>query len=116
MVIAPPDVKLATLASDVSPSCLIFFIFIYELLCLLNFYKLATRIKLYLKNIDERVAILLSGKGCEDSWVPVCRKRGAFFDGNSLSNETEMTIKEKPGAAVSKLSGVVQICGLFNRI
>ena len=69
-----------------------------------------------MKNIDERVAILLSEKGYGDSWVPVGRKRGAFFDGNSLANETEMTIKEKPGAAVSKLSGVVQIYGLFDRV
>ena len=48
--------------------------------------------------------------------MPVGRKRGAFFEGNSPTNETEMTITGKPGAAVSKLSGFVQIYGLFDRI
>ena len=62
MVIALPCVKWAPLANEVSPFRLIFFIFIYTLLCLLNFYKLATRVKLYLKNIDERVRFIRQEK------------------------------------------------------
>jgi len=38
-------------------------------------------------------------------------KNGAFFKRNCLTNEVEMTRAEKAGAAVSKLSGVVQLYG-----
>ena len=58
---------------------------------------------------EERVEIL-SGKVYGDIWAPVVVvKKGAFFEGNCLTNEVKVTRAGKPDAAVSKTTEVVQL-------
>ena len=65
---------------------------------------------------QERVEILSSGKVYGDIGAPVVVvKKRAIFEGNCLTNEVKMTRSEKPGAAVSKLSGVVQLYGTIRQ-
>ena len=59
---------------------------------------------------EERVEILSSGKVYGDIWAPVVIvKKGAIFEGNCLTNEVRVIRAEKPDAAVSKTSEVVQL-------
>jgi len=59
---------------------------------------------------EERVEILSSGKVYGDIWAPiVVVKKGAFFEGNCLTNEVKVTRARKPDAAVSKTTEVVQL-------
>ena len=59
---------------------------------------------------EERVEILSSGKVYGDIWAPVVVvKKGAIFEGNCLTNEVKVIRAEKPDAAVSKTSEVVQL-------
>ena len=58
---------------------------------------------------EERVEIL-SGKVYGDIWAPiVVVKKGAIFEGNCLTNEVKVIRAEKPDAAVSKITEVVQL-------
>jgi cytoskeletal protein CcmA (bactofilin family) len=59
---------------------------------------------------EERVEILSSGKVYGDIWAPVVVvKKGAFFEGNCLTNEVKAIKAGKPDAGVSKTSEVVQL-------
>jgi cytoskeletal protein CcmA (bactofilin family) len=59
---------------------------------------------------EERVEILSSGRVYGDIWAPVVVvKKGAIFEGNCLTNEIKVIRSEKPDAAVSKTSEVVQL-------
>ena len=53
---------------------------------------------------------ILSGKVYGDIWAPiVVVKKGAIFEGNCLTNEVKVIRAEKPDAAVSKITEVVQL-------
>ena len=59
---------------------------------------------------EERVEILSTGKVYGDIWAPVVVvKKGAIFEGNCLTNEVRVINTQKPDAAVSKTSEVVQL-------